>query len=325
MMIPRYLPLLAGLACGWLATPPVEPARADPVAVAARPVPLDPADPGLAVAGKLRYRGGLHVVGAEPHFGGFSGLGISADGGRLVAVSDRGWRLSANLIYDAAGNLAGLKDADMGSLSDLRGFPLTDRMEWEAEAMSPGVEGEIIIAFEGAHRLWRYFPGRTVPEPLPPPEELAAMPPNSGIKGLTLLNDGRLLALTPGIRGRAGAIGWVSDSAGWSVLTYRSADDYQVTGAATLPDGDALLLERLFILRGGNAALLKRVPVNSIEAGAVLVGQTVAELRPPLTVDNFEGVEARRGANGETLIYLISDDNFSPEQRTLLMMFELLP
>jgi len=149
------------------------------------------------------------------------------------------------------------------------------------------------------------------------------MPANSGIKGLALLADGRLLALTPGVRGRADAIGWVSDAEGWSVLTYAQADEFRVSGATTLPDGDALVLESLFILRGGNAARLKRVAAGTIGAGAVLRGEVVAELRPPLTVDNFDGVEARRGTGGETLIYLISDDNFNPEQRTLLMMFEL--
>ncbi|MBI1986641.1 MAG: esterase-like activity of phytase family protein, partial [Rhodospirillales bacterium] len=266
----------------------------------------------------------LRLEAESPRFGGFSALGISADGTRMVAISDRAQHLSARLTYDAAGNLAGIADADLGSLADLHGFPMIDPPDWDVEAMSPGVEGEIIVAFETRHRLWRYLPGRTVPVPMPPPDELLQMPANSGIKGLALLADGRLLALTPGIRGRTDAIGWVSDPDGWSVLTYGAADNFQVSGATTLPDGDVLVLERLYILRSGNAARLKRVAAGAIRAGAVLAGDTVAELRPPLTVDNFEGVEARRGANGETLIYLISDDNFNAEQRTLLMMFELM-
>jgi hypothetical protein len=40
-------------------------------------------------------------------------------------------------------------------------------------------------------------------------------------------------------------------------------------------------------------------------------------------IDNMEGIAVRRGPKGETLLYLISDDNFSPLQRTLLLMFEL--
>ena len=308
--------LAAGLAAGA--------GHAEPIAITATPVPLNAIDRSATTVGRLRYRGGLQLAAENPRFGGFSALGVSADGARMVTISDRAQNLSARLTYDAAGNLAGIADADLGSLADLHGFPLVDPPDWDVEAMSPGVEGEIIVAFENRHRLWRYLPGRTVPVPMPPPDELLQMPANSGIKGLALLADGRLLALTPGIRGRADAIGWVSDPDGWSVLTYGAADNFQVSGAATLPDGDVLVLERLYILRGGNAARLKRVAAGAIRAGAELTGDTLAELRPPLTVDNFEGVEARRGAKGETLIYLISDDNFNAEQRTLLMMFELI-
>lgn len=312
-----------GLVAGWLSGLAPVPAAAEAVALRATPVPLHAGDASVATVGRLRYRGGLELTADEPRFGGFSALGVSADGGRLVAISDRAQRLSARLSYDDAGNLAGIADADLGPLSDLHGFPLVDPAEWEAEAMSPGVEGELIVAFENRHRLWRFLPGRAVPVPMPAPAELMKMPANSGIKALALLADGRLLALTPGVRGRSDAVGWVSDADGWSVLTYGQAGDFQVSGATTLPDGDVLVVERFYVLRGGNVARLKRVAAADIRAGAVLAGKTVAELRPPLTVDNFEGVEARRGAGGETLIYLISDDNFNPGQRTLLMMFEL--
>jgi YD repeat-containing protein len=318
--LPPVLGLCLALAPGLTAGPGL----AESIAIKATPVPLNVADPSATTVGRLRYRGGLQLDAESPRFGGFSALGVSADGARIVAISDRAQNLTARLTYDAAGNLAGITDADLGSLADLHGFPITDPADADAEAMSPGVEGEIIVAFENRHRLWRYLPGRTVPVPMPPPDEILQMPANSGIKGLALLSDGRLLALTPGVRGRTGAVGWVSDPNGWSVLTYDATDNFQVSGATTLPDGDVLVLERLYVLRGGNAARLKRVDDSAIRAGAVLTGDTVAELRPPLTVDNFEGVEARRGAKGETLFYLISDDNFNAEQRTLLMMFELI-
>ena len=50
-------------------------------------------------------------------------------------------------------------------------------------------------------------------------------------------------------------------------------------------------------------------------------------------LDNFEGIDARRDADGRTLVYLISDDNDCAKvpggsrgtglQRTLLLMFAL--
>jgi hypothetical protein len=37
----------------------------------------------------------------------------------------------------------------------------------------------------------------------------------------------------------------------------------------------------------------------------------------------MEGIEVKSGPDGETLVYLLSDDNFSILQRSLLLMFEL--
>ena len=112
-------------------------------------------------------------------------------------------------------------------------------------------------------------------------------------------------------------------SQNWSALTYQIEGSFRVTGAATLPNGDVLVLERLFTREGKNAIRLKRVGAPSIFDGAVLDGQLVAELTLPLNIDNFEGVTTRREENGGVIIYLISDDNFNSQQRTLLMVFEI--
>ena len=146
---------------------------------------------------------------------------------------------------------------------------------------------------------------------------------NDGIEALTLLNDGRLLAISEGSPREPSTIGWVSRPGGWDVLTYITEDGFRATGAATLADGTVLVLERFFTPRQGVRIRVKSVDPLDVVAGAEVRGRLLATLRPPVTVDNFEGIEARTGANGETLIYLISDDNFNETQRTLLLMFEL--
>lgn len=303
------------------------PATADPVTVEATPIPLHPGDANVVAAGKLRYRGGLQLQSADRHFGGFSALGLSADGARMVALSDEGRRLAANLVYDAAGNLKGLAQTELDTLADLDGRPLSQNVDADAESMSPGVDGEIIVAFERNHRLWRYLPGEVAPRPLKSPDELSKLPANNGIEALTLLADGRLLAISEGSGKNKNAIGWVSDPQGWSVLTYTLKGGFRATGAATLPDGDVMLLERRYTLRSGVAARVRRVAGKDVMPGAALEGALIGELRPPVNVDNMEGIETIRPAAGpnagKTLVYLISDDNFNPLQRTLLMMFEL--
>jgi len=41
-------------------------------------------------------------------------------------------------------------------------------------------------------------------------------------------------------------------------------------------------------------------------------------------IDNMEGLSVHRSAGGETILTLISDDNFSAVQRTLLLQFTLV-
>ena len=41
-------------------------------------------------------------------------------------------------------------------------------------------------------------------------------------------------------------------------------------------------------------------------------------------IDNFEGMAVHRAADGALVLTLISDDNFSPLQRTLLLQFTMV-
>ena len=298
-------------------------ARAEAVRVDVQSIPLNGEDADQTTVGRLEFRGGLALSSPDARFGGFSALGVSADGRRMVALTDRGARLGARLAYDERGHLAGLRNTDMGAMSGLDGAPLRGSFSTDAEAMSAGVEGEIIVAFERRHRLRRYLPGRATPEPLAAPAELDGAPSNGGIEALTLLGDGRLLALTEAFGTSAALVGWVSDAGGWSVLTYGTLPGFRPTGAATLTNGDVVVLERAFSRQGTDAARLVRVDGAAIAPGARLSGSEIAVLRAPLSVDNFEGVAARPGDGGEDLLYIISDDNFRERQRTLLMMFAL--
>lgn len=287
-------------------------------------IPFENDNPQNTRTGDLIYRGGLHLSAADPRFGGFSALGLSADGRRMISISDAAVSFSANLSYDADGNLSGLSGADLGTLADLDGTPLAGKRWSDAEAMSPGVNGEIIIAFERDHRIWRYDPGTTVPRVLRPPLELADMSANGGIEALTLLHDGRLFAISEGSTDERASVAWVSNADGWDVLTYIPDKGFRPTGAATLPDGDVVVLERFYTPRAGVRIKIKRIAASAIAPAAEIEGRELAALTPPMNVDNFEGIEAVAAPGGKTHIYVISDDNFNRgEQRTLLMMFEL--
>ena len=64
---------------------------------------------------------------------------------------------------------------------------------------------------------------------------------------------------------------------------------------------------------------------GEFQPGATVRPHEVARLASPWAVDNLEGIAATKGQRGETLLWLISDDNFNPLQRNILLQFELMP
>lgn len=293
-------------------------------------VELNPAAPGQRRVGRLVYRGGLALDSQHWNFGGFSDLHVDAAGRRLLAPSDNGWVLSARLAYDEQGDLAGVSEAALHELMGPDGRALWSKYRRDAEAMAPDGAGGFYVAFELDHRIWRYpaaaMPFTVPPTPLPTPPGLDRAPGNGGIEALAAVDDsGTLLALTERLVDGARGVGWVGGRSGWARLGYRRVGIFEPTAAARLPSGRILVLERGFVALGLEvSARLLRLDSDAVRAGAELVGEELAVIREPLTVDNMEGVSARPGADGRTFIYLLSDDNFSPLQRTLLMMFELL-
>ncbi|WP_193368580.1 esterase-like activity of phytase family protein [Pelagibius marinus] len=298
-----------------------------PLELRTTPLRLNAEDKTELTAGDLRWRGGLLLSAGDPRFGGFSDLVISPDGRRITAVTDAGRWLTARLAYDKAGNLAGIAEGQWGALRDTRGLLLSGKAEQDAEALTRLADGSLLVAYERHHRL-RRFPGGDLTKPpaeITAPASLAAAEDNGGIEALVALAGDRLLAFTEGQRIGTGYAVYLRDGAGlWQGLALKPKGLFYPTGAAQLPSGDVILLERRFTLLGGLSARLRRIPLAAIQPGALLDGLEIAELRPPLTLDNFEGVAVHQLSDGTTRITLISDDNFSPLQRSLLVQFDLL-
>ena len=239
----------------------------------------------------------------------------------------------------------------MGPLRDDDGGPVAGRFRHDAEEIVELPGRGFLVSFEGHHRLALYAgpaageaPAPIGPmEPLPFPEAIEAADVNHGIEAIARLRDGRLLIFSEELRNVDGEIlAWVGDPGqngpgqngpgqngpgqdGWQALRLPARqDDFMPTGAVSLPTGDVVLLERSYSREKGVKIRLSLIALADIVAGARLAPRQLALLRPPITVDNMEAVAAHRGPAGETLIYLLSDDNFSDKQRTLLLQLELL-
>ena len=72
------------------------------------------------------------------------------------------------------------------------------------------------------------------------------------------------------------------------------------------------------------AVRVRRVALGEIKPGAVVDGPILFDVDLGYEIDNMEGLSVHRSAGGETILTLISDDNFSAVQRTLLLQFTLV-
>jgi hypothetical protein len=275
--------------------------------------------------GALRPLGGLVIDASALGGGGFSGAHLAPDL-TLTMISDRGHWAEARLLLDGL-TPVGLHPLRHGPLRDEAGRPLPRGFAADAEALARRPDGTWLVAFERRHRIRAYRrldgPGLYVAAP----PGLEAAPSNGGLESLAVLPDGRLFAIAetfspperPDLRHA-----WLGQPGAWMPLYWQSSAGFHPTDAAILPDGRALVLERRFSLLGGFSARLVMTAPDALRMareGAVLHGETILMLDDaPLPAENWEAVAVTRHGD-ETLVALISDDNESILQRSLLLLF----
>ncbi len=271
--------------------------------------------------------GGLVLDTSPWGFGGLSGIHLAPDL-TLTAISDLGWWWRAPLLL-RDGQLAGIGEALHGPLRDSGGGILRRGVQGDAESLTRLPDGDWLVGFERRHRILRY---RDLAGPGLPVEALPGIenaPSNGGLEGLAMLADGRLLALAeqlPGHGGPESRAAWFGTPQGgritWRATDYLPAPGLEPTDVAGLPDGGALVLERRFSILGGFTGRLARLSPAALGSGAPLVAETWLDLPPDAPAENWEGVAVLRHA-GRVLVALISDDNQSPFQQTMLLLYAL--
>jgi hypothetical protein len=74
----------------------------------------------------------------------------------------------------------------------------------------------------------------------------------------------------------------------------------------------------------GVAMRIRRIPLAAVRPGALVDGRELIFADLGSQIDNMEGLDVHRTGAGETVLTLISDDNFSSIQRTVLLQFTLM-
>lgn len=283
--------------------------------------------------GRLAFLAGWKMTSDNDDFGGVSSmLALSDD--RLLMLSDAGVLIGFTL--DQKQGFA--KRPFIAPLPD--GPPVENefaKKNWDAESLAHDPEtGQYWVGYERYHGVWRYGRSFARKEAEHKVKAMQQWPQNGGAEAMLRL---------PGKAGAADRFLVFSESADYSkggyqalifdgdpaeagikpkLFGYRPPRGYEITDAALLPDGRALLLHRRFTPLDGISAIVSIGDLSEIAAGKIWTSQRIATLKPPIKVDNMEALAVTTEGD-DTIIWIASDDNFQAIQETLLMKFRLLP
>lgn len=279
-----------------------------------------PPEPVLAAhLGAFRLERAWQMKLASHLFGGYSAL-LPLPDARMLAISDGGRFLT----FVPPGGPA--YAPHYGTLlqavrDDKRG------VDAESAARDPKT-GTIWLGMEFRNAVTRLSPN-WVRNGTVAPRAMAHWGRNSGPEAMARLHDGRFLVLAEGARewlwprthdGVLFAGDPLDDPDAATRFTLEGPTGFVPVDMAQIPDGRVLILMRTLIW-----------PIPEIFAGRIAIGDPaqirkggtwrvteVARLASTLPVDNFEGMAVVPRKDGQLTVWLISDDNQTQLQRTLL-------
>lgn len=289
-------------------------------------------EPSKTQFGALKFLGGLVLTSGDEAFGGISSLHMEPDGSHFLALTDVGSWLRGRIVY-RDGKPAAIADAEMAPILGPGGKPFAARRRFDSESLTER-DGTAYVGIERQHKIIRFdirrdgLRARGTPIKVPADfktltdngslECLTAAPKNSALAGSLIVVTEHSLDADGNHRS------FVLKGEQVVRFSVKRSDDFDVSDCTILPEGDLLLLERGFSLLRGIVMRIRRIPLDLIKPGALVDGPTLIFADLAYEIDNMEGIGVHRNAHGETIITVVSDDNFSPIQRNLLLQFKLV-
>lgn len=296
------------------------------IEVSATPIVFYPDAPEQNTIGRLTYRGGLVLTSDDERFGGLSALEVRSDG-HVIAISDSAYWVTGDLIFAADGTLTGFSQTSLAPMLGPLGNPLTGNAA-DAEGLTDLGSGRYAVSFEREHRIAAYDIGpggeyiaTARPESLPSPQGIERLRNNGGVEALTRTDDGMLaLVEYPIIDGRPHTIWHLPVGRTAEAHDYNAASGFGLTGADALDADRIVLVERYYSRSTGNRIRIAVTDEARLAAGTA--PDILAEWGVEANIDNFEGIAVAQ-IGGETRLFIVSDNNYSDGQRTLLFNFSI--
>jgi hypothetical protein len=301
--------------------------------VNARPIAsFDPRDRSHVRFGALEWRSGLVLTSAFGGFGGLSALRLDPKGEKFISLSDKGSWFTGRIVYSGR-EMKGLADVEASPMIGPDDKPITARGWFDSESLA--LDGSFAyVGLERVNQVLRFDFSRgftrSRSEIVPMPPAVEKLPYNQGLEALVFVPKGQPLAGTliamseRGLDPRGNLIAFLVGGPTPGQFSIRRTNNFDISDAVLLPSGDLLILERKFSLLSGVGIRIRRIPLKSIAPGAAVDGPSIFDADLGQEIDNMEGIDATVTSEGETVLTMVSDDNFSLLQRTLLLQFTLV-
>lgn len=303
------------------------------IEVNARPIPsFDPRDHSHVRFGSLQFRSGLVLTSSFPGFGGLSGIRLDSKGERFISFSDKGSWFTGRIVYQGS-EMTGLADVEAAPMLGADGRPITARGWFDSELIA--LDGPFVyIGLERVNQVLRFDFSegftRSRGEIVPMPPAVKKLPFNKGLEALVMVPKGLPLASTlialseRGLDANGNLVAFLVGGPSPGQFSVRRTDNFDISDATLLASGELLVLERKFSLVEGVGIRIRRIPLQSIAPDALVDGPAIFQADLGYEIDNMEGIDAFVTPDGDTVLTMVSDDNFSMIQRTLLLQFTLV-
>lgn len=302
----------------------------DPIQIETSAIPIPQDYNGL---GALRPVAALQLTSKDVRFGGWSALEVKANGDFRL-LSDRAFALHGRFDQDSDGAIEGIEDARIGVLRD-HGGEAALRKRGDSEGLARLNNGRHVVSFELEPRLQFYefdlLGESALPTDAPILAQVDKLSTNAEFEALTVLPNGSILAGSErGFGGGDDAVLWrvPPDAAAGDVpieplTTLKLPDNFSLTELAAAPDGSIYTLFRSYLPILGARAQIWRYRLVEENGQTRAKGEKIAALQTPFPVDNYEGMAIVPAPDGGQRLYVISDDNYRVEQKTILLIFDL--
>lgn len=289
---------------------------------------------------------GDNLIYAEnkSRFGGFSGFSFD-DSRNVIMLSDRSYYLKVDFysreVLDSVATMGTLK-ADQGEVLE---YEENDVEEVEY------YNGNCFISHERVNKVsyYRNCDFEVKPNTISIPAGIQGFHKYMGMESLAIDGYGNFVTAeeyNSTDYSNHNAFLWSYEGSDYSRISaethffYKSSEGFSASGFDYTCNGNLLVLERRvvvlneFIKSNSKAKLkfeskVKFIPQNilsNITNGDVVSGTEIIDIHygnNAFLSDNFEAIESECISEHETHVYLLSDDNQSPDQNTILLRFNI--